>query len=225
MAARLAGLDTWKTPILKTDHLRFIEEVKYLLPGVELIAQAHLNVKDDPYLLDHNWKGSLLFPFVFGFEAMTQAVAYVLGVETFEHIKAKDINLQRPIPVPEESEAIIEIHAQVSERTSNNGIVDVKVEIYSQESAYEKPHFSATFEVGPKVPEAKQSIHKKVNNLDIVPETDLYGPILFQGKSFQCIDKIHELFYDEKTRKGECLLSSQKKKLTPTKNLIPVFDR
>ena len=55
--------------LLKTNNFRFLEKIDYILPGVELIAQANLNVEDDPYLLDHNWKGSLLFPFVFGFEA------------------------------------------------------------------------------------------------------------------------------------------------------------
>ena len=46
-----------------------------LYAGVELIAQAHLNVKDDSYVIDHNWKG-VSFPICFGLEAMTQAVVF-----------------------------------------------------------------------------------------------------------------------------------------------------
>ncbi len=38
--------------------------------------------------------------------------------------------------------------------------------------------------------------------------TDIYGPILFQGKMFQCIEQIHELYYDEATKKGECVFTS-----------------
>ena len=211
VAARVAGLDTWKSSSSKLDGFRFIDKIEYFLPGVELIAQAQLNVQDDPYLLDHNWKGSLLFPFVFGFEAMTQSVAYVLGVAALDHIKAKDINLQRPIPVSQDLGTTIEIHAQVLEKSSRNGLVEVKVEVYSQESAYTEPHFSAVFEVNlervtAKVETTKQSLFKKPSNvININPETDLYGPILFQGKMFQCIEKIHELFYDDKTKKGECL--------------------
>jgi enediyne polyketide synthase len=243
VAARVAGIATWKTAELKANNFRFLEKIEYILPGVELIAQAQLNIKDDPYLLDHNWKGSLLFPFVFGLEAMAQAVAYVLGIEKFDHIKAKDINLQRPIAVPQESGTAIEIHAQVLEQEMNkchsrqinchsreSGNLShenrqVKVEIYSQETAYHEPHFSAIFEVDPKSVFArsafqrseatKQSLLKKVSKvIDLNMPTDIYGPILFQGKSFQCIEQIHELFYDEKTKKGECLLTSAYSKST-----------
>ena len=78
---------------------------------------------------------------------MAQAVAYVLGIEKFDHIRAKDINLQRPIPVPEETGTTIEIHALVMDSHSReNGhpifeFTQVKVEIYSQETAYKEPHF------------------------------------------------------------------------------------
>jgi len=221
VAARVAGIATWKSPEPKTNNFRFLEKIEYILPGVELIAQANLNVEDDPYLLDHNWKGSLLFPFVFGFEAMAQAVAYVLGIEKFDHIKARDINLQRPIPVPQESGAVIEIHAQVLEQRGRKGYQEVKVEVYSQETAYKEPHFTAVFEVDNAVTArpsssviarseaTKQSFTKKATKvIDLDVQTDIYGPILFQGKLFQCIEQLHELYYDEKTKKGECVFTS-----------------
>ena len=229
VAARVAGINTWKSPDLKPNNLRFLEKFEYILPGVELIARANLNIEDDPYLLDHNWKGSLLFPFVFGFEAMVQAAAYVLGVEKIENIKAKDINLQRPISVPQDSGTTIEIHAQVLEREESKGHdkeaghsrksgnpVQVKVDIYSQESAYTEPHFSAIIEIDSMfVIPAKAGIHNKIdsktvkNIIDLDVQTDIYGPILFQGKMFQCIEQIHELYYDEATKKGECLFTSE----------------
>jgi len=219
VAARVAGIATWKSSDTKPNNFRFLEKIEYLLPGIELIARANLNVDDDPYLLDHDWKGSLLFPFVFGFEAMAQAVAHVLGIEQFDYIKARDINLQRPIPVPQDSGTTIEIHAQVFEVEKNNNNFQVRVEIYSQETAYKEPHFSAIFELG--VPAqtlngviarseaTKQSLSKKsINVIDIDVKTNIYGPILFQGKLFQCIEQIHELYYDEKTQKGECIFTS-----------------
>ncbi|MBF0503524.1 MAG: SDR family NAD(P)-dependent oxidoreductase [Candidatus Omnitrophica bacterium] len=210
VSARLAGLETWKMAPFKANHFRFIEEIKYFLLGVELIAQAHLNVKEDPYLLDHNWKGSLLFPFVFGLEAMAQAVVQVLGLRGLDHIKARNIELKRPIPVSEDTGATIEIHAQVLEKVSKDDVLSVKVEIYTQESGYRKPHFSAVFELEDTAvrPKKNGKERKIANVLDIVPQRDLYGPILFQGKSFQRIDRIHELCYDEKTKKGECLFTS-----------------
>ena len=212
VAARVAGIATWKSTELKANNFRFLEKVEYVLPGVELIAQANLNIEDDPYLLDHNWKGSLLFPFVFGFEAMAQAVAYVLGIEKFDYIKARDINLQRPIPVPQEAGTTIEIHAQVLERENSKGHQEVKVEVYSQDTAYKEPHFSAIFDVIPDklfVIPAKAGIQQRAKNaIDLDMQTDIYGPILFQGKLFQCIEQIHELYYDEGTKKGECVFTS-----------------
>ena len=220
VSARLAGLDTWKSPTVRPSNFRFIENVEYILPGIELITQAQLSVQDDLYLLDHNWKGSLLFPFVFGFEAMAQAVAYVLGMDGFDYITAKDIRLEKAISVPEDLGIFIEIHAEVLEQEKANECRKVKVEIYSQETGYQSPHFSAVFEINlnPKVLEKiDQSLEKRAKeSIDLDVQTDIYGPILFQGKMFQGIERIHELYYDEKTRKGECVLSSAFNKSTNT---------
>ena len=84
--------------------------------------------------------------------------------------------------------------------------------------------FSAIFEVANVIPNhklsvipAKAGIHNRINPqiqqraknvIDLDIQTDIYGPILFQGKSFQCIEQIHELYYDEKTKKGECVFTS-----------------
>ncbi len=216
VTARLAGLDTWNNSVLKTNHFRFIEKVEYFIPGVELIAQARLNVADDPYLLDHNWKGALLFPFVFGFEAMTQAVAYVLGVNKFEHITAKNIDLQRPISVPEEDGTTIEIHAVVQERMTNDDPLYVKVKVYSQESVYKEPHFSAIFEISTKpVSLIKLNLANKVRSpIDLDIKTDIYGPILFQGKLFQSIEEIYELYYKDELNLGGCIFKSIYNKVT-----------
>ncbi len=218
VAGRLAGIDTWKSATLKINYFRFIEKVEYILPEVELIARVHLNIKDDVYLLDHNWKGSLLFPFVFGFEAMAQGVAYVLGIEKFDYIKAKNINLERPISVPQESGTTIEIHAQVLERKKNDDSREVKVEIYSQETGYKEPHFSAVFEVDKKPKtfvKPEHSLMKKAKKvIDLDMQTDIYGPILFQGKLFQCIEKIHQLHYDKDDKKGQCVFTASYNKST-----------
>ncbi|MBI3601474.1 MAG: SDR family NAD(P)-dependent oxidoreductase [Candidatus Omnitrophica bacterium] len=210
VAARIAGIDTWKLPVVKTSNFRFIEDVKYFLPQVELIVQAKLNVKDDSYLLDHNWKGSLLFPFVFGFEAMAQAMAYVLGIDQFEQIIAKDINLERPIPVPEDTGITIEIHAQVLQQERRQDSREVKVEIYSQDTGYKEPHFSAIFEILPKpvIPQKVDLSQRVKNVIDLDMQTDIYGPVLFQGKLFQCIEQIHELYYNKEKNKGECVFTS-----------------
>ena len=63
---------------------------------------------------------------------MTQAVACVLGVEKFDNLKVKNINLDRPISVPEETGTNIEVHAEVLEQKSKGSLQEVKVEIYSR---------------------------------------------------------------------------------------------
>ena len=74
---------------------------------------------------------------------MAQAVAYVLGIEKFDTFKAKDINLAKTNYCSTRYRTTIEIHAQVLEQGKEREFRDVKVEIYSQESAYNEPHFSA----------------------------------------------------------------------------------
>ena len=74
-------------------------------------------------------------------------------------IKAKNINLERPINVLEEFGTNIEIHAEVLE--SKRSVQEIKVAIYSQESAYSEPHFSAIFEINPKSESKKTDSFKQ----------------------------------------------------------------
>ncbi len=58
--------------------------------------QAHLSLEADPYLKDHVFNGSYLFPTVFGLEAMAQAVAHVTGQQDFSRVRIENIQLKRP---------------------------------------------------------------------------------------------------------------------------------
>ncbi len=218
VVARIGGMDTWRSPrIEQANGSRFIEDIKYFLPGVELIAQAHLNVQEDPYLLDHNWKGSLLFPLVFGLEAMAQAVAYLTNRNSFGCLKIRDITLERPILVGRDLGTTIEIHAEVLEEAHTSDCLKVRVEIYSEPSNYQQPHFSAIFEMDRNFAQSSLSSDlrlkaEKIIGLDM--ETDVYGPVLFQGKMFQCIKLIHELYYDHDKKIGNSVLTSTYNKST-----------
>ncbi|MEW5894577.1 MAG: SDR family NAD(P)-dependent oxidoreductase [Candidatus Omnitrophota bacterium] len=212
VAARTAGLDTWKTqvwPGVETP-LRFVEDIKYYLPGVELIARCFLNKEKDAYIIDHNWKGSLLFPLVFGLEAMAQAYAKLTGERGCGRWQFSDVRLDRPIPVDELDGTTIEIRALGLEK-EGKGPAKAKVEIYCEGTGFREAHFAAIVSVEP------ESVFKKIppgaakavkDEIDLDVKTDLYGPILFQGGPFQCIEKIHRLYYDESTRKGECVFTS-----------------
>lgn len=219
VTARMRGIDTWRSfPSRRFENFRFIEDVEYLLPDVELIARARLNINDDSYLLDHNWKGSLLLPFVFGLEAMTQAVACVTGRNKIRHLKITNIDLERPIPINPDTGTSIGIYAQVLPMESSKAKgAKVKVEISSEQTGYQQPHFSAIFELDPylktvALPNDMRS--KTKNTIGVDMESDIYGPVLFQGKLFHCVERIHELHYDHDKAMGKCVLTSAHNKST-----------
>src|SRR3990167_3092171 len=185
------------------------------MPGVELIAQAHLNIKDDSYVLDHNWKGTLLFPFVFGLEAMMQATAFLIGEQEVNILKVKSVHLDKPISVNQENGAKIEIHAEVLESKSRDDEIVVKVEIFSEHDNFNRPAFSAVMDITRKESGKNGKLRDFTEKaIDLNFEQDIYGKILFQGKSFQRFKQIYELFYDEKRERGECIFTTQYNKST-----------
>ncbi len=208
VVARIAGIDTWRSPQAEyKGNLRFIEDIKYHMPNVELIAQAHLNVKDDSYVLDHNWKGTLLFPMAFGLEAMTQAGCYITGTEIIQGLKFRNISLERPITVSQERGARIEIHAQVLE-TEGSDSKQIEIKIHCEQTSYKVSHFSAILEINPTIGVPSYRPASRVKNkkpIDLDLHADVYGPILFQGKTFQRLGCVYSLFYDDKRKTGECL--------------------
>lgn len=198
IAARLAGLDTWSVdemPRPKVD--RFLETIVYQYSQVEVVAQAHLNLDKDYYIKDHVWKGSYLFPTVFGLEAMAQAAAYAVGETTLANVRIEDIVLERPIVVSETDGLNIQIHAKVLEQTIDNQNPTIQVSISTEQTQYTVPCFSARFILG-----AAQGLEGDVlktvpefpvKPLDINPKTDLYSWLLFQGELYQRIESIHYL--------------------------------
>jgi len=192
VTARLGGLDTWTTRVLPDKHaLRFIEQVDYVEPGVELRARCHLTLERDLYLQDHVYQGSYLFPTVFGLEAMTQAAAYVLGNPDIEVVRIDDIVLERPIVAHAVDGVTIGIIAEVRDGVVN-GEQSVRVGIRTERSGYTVDHFAATLVFGEPVSGGHQSLDLS-SMLDIVPRTDLYGGLLFQGRRFQRMEAIHAL--------------------------------
>lgn len=195
IAARLGGLDTWHPPTISLDkQLRFIEKVEYVEPGVETRVKAHLTLERDRYVGDHIWRGSYLFPTVFGLEAMAQATAYVLGDSQPEISRIENISLRRPVVVSPDKGTQIQIRAEVFEK-NDNGEIKVRVGISSEQSNFTTDCFSAVLVVG-KRPEQEKSVVKLGEPLDITPKVDLYNGLLFQGELFQKLEKIYSLSRD-----------------------------
>ncbi|MBN1117973.1 MAG: SDR family NAD(P)-dependent oxidoreductase [Bacteroidales bacterium] len=193
VASRLGGLDTWER---KNSELpkanRYLEEIGYFEPGVEIVAYAKLSAKTDLYLEDHNYNGSLLFPTVFGLESMAQAVAAVTGKTGFKNLVIENIQLTKPVVVPNQGENKIRIRAFVEESLNEKGKFIVKAGVATDQNNYLEDHFSAEFIIDSEIKTSKTKV--PVNEpLLIEPKTDLYSWLLFQGKRFQLINKVYEM--------------------------------
>ena len=192
IAARLGGLDTWTpVPQISSDDLRFIERVTYLEPGVELTVRTHLSLERDLYVKDHIWRGSYLFPTVFGLEAMAQAAAVISADRSPTIVRLENISLRRPIVVNPETGVDIEIHAEMAELDAN-GERSIKIGIRTEQTGFGTDHFSATLVLG-EWSSSSTLKHKLGEPLAIEPKQDLYGSLLFQGELFQQMDRIFSL--------------------------------
>jgi enediyne polyketide synthase len=200
VTAKLGNLDTWPTKTNRKPAAdRFLENIVTLEPDVEIVSRVKLNLEHDLYLKDHNFKGSFLFPTVFGLEAMAQAVAHLLGIDSFGALVIENINLERPIVVKPNGDSEIEIRAEVVkedkelEKNSAEKVTRVKVGITTEQTDFTVDHFSAEFVLGGKAVPEKQELELPQKALDISPKEDLYGWLLFQGPLFQRMGAIYDL--------------------------------
>ncbi|NJK85443.1 MAG: KR domain-containing protein [Bacteroidales bacterium] len=192
VTSSLGNLDTWKRaqkPLNGTG--RFIDQIVYFEPGVELRARTVIKSNTDLYLNDHNYRGSLLFPTVFGLEAMAQAVSVVTGLDYFQNLVIEDISLLKPIVASSDEGIEIEISALVEE---NTGERKIRTSISTEHTGFTEAHFSAVF-----FPDRPRVGSKQVLNpenkslLNIHPQSDLYSWLLFQGPKFRNLSGIYEL--------------------------------
>lgn len=195
VTARLGdhSLDTWpieSSTVGAVDNATtpFLERDLVLQPSVEYLGRTTLTTDKDPYLLDHDFRGSLLFPTVFGLEAMAQAVYKIRGGQITFPITVENVQLRRPIAVPANG-LEIEIHAVASALRADA----VDVGIYTQIDGFMQPHFSARFVCGvakTDTLEAWQGPGIEHKTTVLSPESELYGWLLFQGKRFQRMQDI-----------------------------------
>jgi len=191
IAAKLGGLDTWKRKTYDFSlAYRYLEDIQYFEPGVELIVRSSLTRQHDRYTDDHNFNGSRLFATVFGLEAMTQAAACVTGITNINSVKLQNISLLRPIVVPEIGTIKIQIHALVEKN-------QVFAAISTEESNYQTPHFSAEITLNPSQEKQFKNLNLPAETLHLEPKTDLYSWLLFQGEIYQNIDKVYRLNSDK----------------------------
>jgi len=213
ITAKLSGLDTWNAPKCKKPYSnRFIEEVIYQHFGVETQSRVHLTLEKDPYLKDHVWNGSNLFPTVFGLEAMAQNVSFVTGIEVFKNLKIEEIKLEKPIVAHPQRGIRVQINTLVLERKNQDEPIRVKVTISTEHSNFERPHFSAIFvlngakNLGLEGREGLPEFPQK--RLDIDIKKEVYSWLLFQGSLFQRLESFYRidnehLIFETTSHKGE----------------------
>ena len=167
---------------------RFLERPLVHYPGVELVVDADLSVDTDPYLRDHVFHGSVLFPAVMGLEAMAQ-VAMALTGESMPPV-FEEIKFARPVTVAEHGRTVIRIAALVH----SPGVVEVALR--NEETGFQIDHFRAIcrFDKESTLREAHApGVVESPSYVAIEPDLDLYNGLLFQGKLFQRLKGYRQL--------------------------------
>lgn len=206
VAGRMGGNPTWNRAA-STAVVGGEGALIYHCPQVETVIRRRLSLKTDPYLLDHNFKGSYLFPTVFGLEAMWRAVMQATGhQQSPESLSIIDISLIRPMTAGHNYDSELEVYAEVLERESSVAPLQVRAGIRCDLSGFEADHFAATFVLQPL---GEGPLHDVAYDdpLPIAKLGPLYGDILFQGPLFQRINSIHRLENPE-PGKGICVFRS-----------------
>ncbi|MFK7819785.1 MAG: polyketide synthase dehydratase domain-containing protein, partial [Planctomycetaceae bacterium] len=181
----LGEIDTWRPAGRDkcSAKLRYVDNITSFQPGVSLTTRCTLSHQDDPYLLDHIYEGTCLFPAVFGLEAMSQVASHVMN-ESPTLVRIQNVQLSRPIIVGQEGNVQLEITAEASEACAMSGETVVKVGIRTERTQFQFAHFACEVVFGTPVagPREREMIGER---LDLDPQRDLYTGILFQGPRFQ----------------------------------------
>jgi len=98
---------------------RFLQTPRVDYPGVELIVDADVSRRTDPYVDDHVYEGRRLLPAVLGLEAMAQVAMTLTGATTAPWFERAVFD--RPLLVPGEDSVTVRIAAIAR----GPGIVDV----------------------------------------------------------------------------------------------------
>ncbi|MFG1651599.1 SDR family NAD(P)-dependent oxidoreductase [Micromonospora sp. NPDC049275] len=185
ISGRTEGIHTVRYHQPALPLLRFVDRALVRYHQVELVVETELNVGTDRYLEDHDLDGNLLFPAVFGMEAMAQVAAALSGADVLPVIERAEF--LRPIIVAPHGHTRIRVAALVTDDDV------VEVAIRSEETGFTADHFTARLRLGADtVPDGPpDQVPDGLAPASIAPLDDLYGGTLFQGARFQRIRRYH----------------------------------
>ncbi|WP_214110394.1 type I polyketide synthase [Acrocarpospora catenulata] len=186
ISGRTEGIETVRYDRPELPLLRFVDRPLIRYHGVELVTETELNAGTDLYLADHLLDGNLLFPAVFGMEAMAQTATAATGWTGTPVIE--NAEFLRPIVVPPGGSTTIRVAAAVT------GPGQAEVAIRSAETGFAADHFRARLRFpdgGETIPDGPPEQVEGLPAAPLDPATDLYGGILFQGERFQRLRGYH----------------------------------
>jgi enediyne polyketide synthase len=161
--------------------LRFLERPRVYFPGIELVVDSELSSITDPYMNEHVLHKEHVFPAVMGLEAMAEAAMALTGTNQppiFESVK-----FNRPVIVPDGETLVIRLAALLREPNQ------VEVSLRCETTAFQVDHFQALcrFLQDEKLEEIQEHIpsDEELPLLNIDPQRDLYGKLLFHTGRFQ----------------------------------------
>jgi enediyne polyketide synthase len=187
VTGRMPDVPTLRLERPDMPFLRFLEQPRVYYPNIELVVESEISLTSDPYLNDHVYEGQRLFPAVMGLEAMAQVASTVLGVE--EVPVFEEVEFSRPVVV-EEAETL-----QIATLVQGEGIVDVALRC--AQTGFKVDHFRARCRFGNPPTDSIQMHDIKEEYINIVPELDLYGNLLFQEGRFK---RLHAYRHIEATQ-------------------------
>ncbi|SCG43849.1 type I polyketide synthase [Micromonospora coxensis] len=185
VSGRADGLDTLRFEEPELPLLRFVDRPQVRYHGVELVTDVELTAGSDLYLPDHLLDGNLLFPAVFGMEAMAQVAMAVTGREQVPVIE--QARFARPIVVPPHGSTTIRIAALVTADDT------VRAVIRTADTGFAADHFEAQlrFVEAPVPAGPPEQVADDLPPVPLDPARDLYGDTLFQGARFQRLRGFH----------------------------------
>ncbi|GII65120.1 polyketide synthase [Sphaerisporangium krabiense] len=189
ISGRTQGIDTARYDLPELPLLRFVDKPLVHYHGVELVTEVEMNAGTDLYLADHLLDGNLLFPAVFGMEAMAQVAGAVTGRGTAPVIE--EAEFVRPIIVPPAGSTTIRVAATVVDGDQDGETVAVAIR--SAETGFEVDHFRATVRfTGDPVPQGPpDQVAEGLPVVPLDPATEMYGDVLFQGGRFHRLRRYH----------------------------------
>ncbi|MGW0594449.1 type I polyketide synthase [Streptosporangium sp. NPDC002607] len=185
ISGRTEGIDTVRYDLPELPLLRFVGKPLIRYHGVEFVSEVEMNAGTDLYLADHLLDGNLLFPAVFGMEAMAQVASAAIGRGSVPVIE--DAEFMRPITVPPDGSGTIRIAAVVTDDDT------VEAAIRSAETGFEVEHFRARLKFTDEdVPDGPPvQVGEGLPPVPLDPADEMYGDVLFQGRRFQRLRRYH----------------------------------